>query len=69
VKGIQTTPALSNRVLIPLRGRFVSELPKNVDLALPAPDILTTHDPLKSTIYIDGLPSDMGVLDRCQPDQ
>jgi hypothetical protein len=38
-------------------------------LLMPAPHIFSTHDALKATIYIDGLPSDMGVVYPGQPDE
>ena len=71
-KSTDLTPALSNRVLIPPGGGICQEIPKKcgfLPLFLPGPDIFPTHDPLKSSIYIDGLSGDMGVFDPGQPDE
>jgi hypothetical protein len=71
-KSTDLTPALSNRLLIPLGGglcQVIAEKCGFLPLFLPGPDIFPTLNDLKSTIYIEGLSGGVGVLDPSQPEQ
>jgi len=71
-KSTDLTPALSNRLLIPLGGGLCQVIPEkcgSLPLFLPGPDIFPTLDHLKASIYIEGLSGGVGVLDPSQPDQ